>query len=191
MFTTPAGIVTAWTAPIVAPEQSGPIIIETCSTLTILVAASTAAFASQPESPLARTRASPLPIPPLALIKATAACSDSSMTLARSGMGPVKAFSAPIFMSPANAGAATTEVSAATARVLRRRPHAADFIFFILVSSSLVGVKYQKSWTSGHKDSSRRDPQLQEPSMCLNCCSWLATFIARLTAHCTVNHVRP
>ena len=48
---TPAGMVTDWAMPLVAPEQLGPMTATTCSTLTSLVPASTAAFGLHCESP--------------------------------------------------------------------------------------------------------------------------------------------
>ena len=44
-------MLTDWTIPFVAPEQLGPMIATTCSTLTSFVPASTAAFGLHWESP--------------------------------------------------------------------------------------------------------------------------------------------
>ena len=117
--TTPAGIDTDSAWAMVAPEQTGPTMPTTRSTLISLVTASTAAVGSQALS--ARTTSSAWPsanIPPWSLMCLAARSTAATMGLTRSGIGPVTAIGLPtLTCACALAASAATAVASRSFRM--------------------------------------------------------------------------
>ena len=106
--TTPAGMVTACTMPLVAPEQIAPTTATTCSTFTTLLPASTAAFGSHCESAITKAIVSPSRSPPLAFTSSAANCRAATIATTSSAIGPVTPATEPTLISSAIAAVPAT-----------------------------------------------------------------------------------